>query len=229
MNEEFVWVVMGCFLALVASVWIYGYYYMNIKEETLSDTLKNIKDVFWTNTALGWMWRELFGKKKAKQAPPHFSTGNSNSMYINPQNYLRAKKAAPKGFLTIPKPPPISTYNTSSLNTNLVGKPLVIKNWDRLTGMNIPMPTNSLGMNHYWIVTHAGQTTDGYECILENSGGRFGNSNRAVTFIVYSDMYDSHRVMVKCGGRISTMDIDVFKDPHNMLYTIGNEFQEKFR
>ena len=82
----------------------------------------------------------------------------SNSMYINPQNYITAKKAAPRGFLTIPTPPPISSYNTSSLNTNLVGKPLVIQNWDRLMGMNIPMATNSLGMNHYWVVTHAGQS-----------------------------------------------------------------------
>jgi hypothetical protein len=224
MNEEFVWVVMGCFLALVASIWIYGYYYMNIKEETLSDTLKNIKDVFWTNTAMGWMWRELFGKKKAKQAPPHFSTGNSNSMYINPQNYLRAKKAAPKGFLTIPTPPPISSYNTASLNR--VGKPLVIQNWDRLVGMVFPISINN-GMGN-WIVTRAGQITDGYECMFENGGG-FGTSNKAVTLTVYSDMYDSHRVMVKCGGRMSTMDVETFKDPNNMLYKIAMEFQEKFR
>jgi len=79
-----------------------------------------------------------------------------------------------------------------------------------------------------WIVTHAGQTTDGYECMFENGGG-FSNSNRAVTLTVYNDMYDSHRVMVKCGGRMSTMDIETFKDPNNMLYRIANEFQEKFR
>ena len=168
-------------------------------------------------------------KMAAKQAPPHFSTGNSNSMYINPQNYITAKKAAPKGFLTIPTPPPISSYNTSSLNMgNKIGKPLVIQNWDRLMGMNIPMATNSLGMNHYWVVTHAGQTTDGYECIFENGGG-FGTSNRAVSLTVFSDMYDSHRVLVKCGGRMSTMDVETFKDPNNMLYKIANEFQEKFR
>jgi hypothetical protein len=35
--------------------------------------------------------------------------------------------------------------------------------------------------------------------------------------------------MVKCGGRMSTMDIETFKDPNNMLYRIANEFQEKFR
>jgi hypothetical protein len=226
MNEEFVWVVMGCFLALVASIWIYGYYYMNIKEETLSDTLKNIKDVFWTNTAMGWAWNILFGKKKAKQAPPHFNTMGSSTLYVTPPRTLTAKKAAPRGFLTIPPPPPISSYNTSSLNK--VGKPLVIKNWDRLAGMAIPMLVNMNLGGHNWIVTRAGQITDGYECMFENGGG-FGNSNRAVTLTVYSDMYDSHRVLVKCGGRITTMDVEVFKDPNNMLYRIANEFQEKFR
>jgi len=64
--------------------------------------------------------------------------------------------------------------------------------------------------------------------MFENGGG-FSNSNRAVTLTVYSDIYDSHTVMVKCGGRISTMDIETFKDPNNMLYRIANEFQEKFR
>ena len=79
-----------------------------------------------------------------------------------------------------------------------------------------------------WIVTHAGQSRDGYSCMFENGGG-FGTSNKAVSLNVYSDMYDSHRVLVKCGGRISTMDIETFKDPNNMLYKIANEFQEKFR
>lgn len=165
-------------------------------------------------------------KMAAKHAPPHFSTGNSNSMYINPQNYITANKAAPRGFLTIPPPPPISSYNTSSLNK--VGKPLVIKNWDRLTGMAIPMLVNMNLGGHNWIVTHAGQITDGYECMFENGGG-FGTSNKAVSLTVYNDMYDSHRVLVKCGGRISTMGVDAFKDPNNMLYRIANEFQEKFR
>ena len=153
----------------------------------------------------------------------------SNSMYINPQNYITAKKAAPRGFLTIPTPPPISSYNTSSLNMgNKVGKPLVIKNWDRLAGMVIPMITNPSFNGHNWIVTQAGESRDGYSCLIENGGG-FGTSNKAVSLNVYSDMYDSHRVLVKCGGRISTMDIETFKDPNNMLYKIANEFQEKFR
>ena len=152
----------------------------------------------------------------------------SNSMYINPQNYITAKKAAPRGFLTIPTPPPISSYNTSSLNMgNKVGKPLVIQNWDRLIGMVFPTVISN---NQYgnWIVTHAGESRDGYSCMFENGGG-FGTSNKAVSFTVYSDMYDSNIVLVKCGGRIRAMDIETFKDPNNMLYKIANEFQEKFR
>ena len=153
----------------------------------------------------------------------------SNSMYINPQNYITAKKATPRGFLTIPTPPPISSYNTSSLNMgNKIGKPLVIKNWDRLAGMVIPWITSPNFNGHNWIVTQAGESRDGYSCLIENGGG-FGTSNKAVSLNVYSDMYDSHRVLVKCGGRISTMDIETFKDPNNMLYKIANEFQEKFR
>jgi hypothetical protein len=163
--------------------------------------------ILWDNTMLGWGWKKLFGeKKKAKQAPiPSFGH--------------------------IPPPPAMPTaFNTSSLNVphmNHIGKPLVIKNWDRLIGMIFPISISNSAYGN-WIVTRAGQTTDGYECIFENGGG-FVNSNRAVTFNVYGDMYDSHRVMVKCGGRISTMDIETFKDPNNMLYKIANEFQEKFR
>jgi hypothetical protein len=163
--------------------------------------------ILWDNTMLGWGWKKLFGeKKKAKQAPiPSFGH--------------------------IPPPPAMPTaFNTSSLNVphmNHIGKPLVIKNWDRLIGMIFPISISNSAYGN-WIVTRAGQTTDGYECIFENGGG-FVNSNRAVTFNVYGDMYDSHRVMVKCGGRMSTMDIETFKDPNNMLYKIANEFQEKFR
>ena len=208
---------------------IYATLSTSIRKEDVKEKWEFWKNIFWTNTALGWMWRELFGKKKAKQAPPHFSTGNSNSMYINPQNYITAKKAAPRGFLTIPTPPPISSYNTASLNMgNKIGKPLVIKNWDRLAGMVIPIITNPNFNGHNWIVTQAGESRDGYSCLIENGGG-FGTSNKAVSLNVYNDMYDSHRVLVKCGGRISTMDIDTFKDPNNMLYKIANEFQEKFR
>ena len=149
-------------------------------------------------------------KIAAKQAPP---------------SYNPPPPPARRSSLHIPTPPPISSYNTSSLNK--VGKPLVIQNWDRLIGMVFPTVISN---NQYgnWIVTHAGQSRDGYSCMFENGGG-FGTSNKAVSLNVYSDMYDSHRVLVKCGGRISTMDIETFKDPNNMLYKIANEFQEKFR
>jgi len=141
----------------------------------------------------------------------------------------KAAKHAPYAPPPAPIPQP-TAFNTSSLNVpplNLIGKPLVIQNWDRLIGMIFPISISNSAYGN-WIVVQAGQTTDGYECVFENGGG-FGTSNRAVTFNVYGDMYDSHRVMVKCGGRMSTMDIETFKDPNNMLYRIANEFQEKFR
>ena len=194
-------IVFAMVISGIVGLWIYAY--------IVSD---EVGKILWDNTMLGWGWKKLFGeKKKAKQAPPHFTMG-SNSMYINQ-----------------PLPQP-TAFNTSSLNVphmNHIGKPLVIQNWDRLIGMIFPI---SISNSRYgnWIVTRAGQTTDGYECMFENGGG-FGNSNRAVTFNVYGDMYDSHRVMVKCGGRMSIMDIETFKDPNNMLYRIANEFQEKFR
>ena len=136
-----------------------------------------------------------------------------------------AAKQAPPSYL-IPQP---TAFNTSSnfIKPTPIGKPLVIQNWDRLIGMVFPTVISN---NQYgnWIVTHAGQSRDGYSCMFENGGG-FGTSNKAVSLNVYSDMYDSHRVLVKCGGRMSTMDVETFKDPNNMLYKIANEFQEKFR
>ena len=196
-------IVFAMVMSGIVGLWVYGIIVSD------GDTMRRI---FWDNTAIGWIWREYFSKKKkAKQAPPHFTMG-SNSMYINQ-----------------PLPQP-TAFNTSSLNVphmNHIGKPLVIQNWDRLIGMIFPISISNSAYGN-WIVTRAGQTTDGYECIFENGGG-FGNSNRAVTLTVYNDMYDSHRVLVKCGGRMSTMDIETFKDPNNMLYKIANEFQEKFR
>jgi hypothetical protein len=197
-------IVFAMVISGIVGLWIYAY--------IVSDEVGRI---LWDNTMLGWAWKKLFGeKKKAKQAPPQFTMG-SNTMYINH-----------------PLPQPTS-FNTSSNFTfpiqtgRPIGKPLVIQNWDRLIGMIFPISISNSAYGN-WIVTRAGQTTDGYECIFENGGG-FGNSNRAVTFNVYGDMYDSHRVMVKCGGRMSTMDIETFKDPNNMLYRIANEFNEKFR
>ena len=137
-----------------------------------------------------------------------------------------AAKQAPPSYL-IPQP---TAFNTSSnfIKPTPIGKPLVIKNWDRLAGMVIPIITNPNFNGHNWIVTQAGESRDGYSCLIENGGG-FGTSNKAVSLNVYSDMYDSHRVLVKCGGRITTMDVETFKDPNNMLYKIAMEFQEKFR
>jgi hypothetical protein len=191
-------IVFAMVMSGVLGLWVYGIIV------TDGDTMRRI---FWDNTAIGWIWREYFSKKK------------------------KAKQAPIPSFGHIPPPPVMPTaFNTSSLNVphmNHTGKPLVIQNWDRLIGMIFPISISNSAYGN-WIVTRAGQTTDGYECIFENGGG-FGNSNRAVTFNVYGDMYDSHRVMVKCGGRMSTMDIETFKDPNNMLYRIANEFQEKFR
>ena len=136
-----------------------------------------------------------------------------------------AAKQAPPSYL-IPQP---TAFNTSSnfIKPTPIGKPLVIQNWDRLIGMVFPTVISN---NQYgnWIVTHAGESRDGYSCMFENGGG-FGTSNKAVSLTVFSDMYDSHKVLVKCGGRMRTMDIETFKDPNNMLYKIANEFQEKFR
>jgi hypothetical protein len=190
----------------VFGLWVYGIII------TDGDTMRKI---FWDNTAIGWIWREYFSKKKkVKQAPPQFTMG-SNTMYIN------HPLQQPTAFNT-------SSNFTFPIQTGRpIGKPLVIQNWDRLIGMIFPISISNSAYGN-WIVTRAGQTTDGYECMFENGGG-FGNSNRAVTLTVYSDIYDLNRVMVKCGGRMSTMDIETFKDPNNMLYRIANEFQEKFR
>jgi hypothetical protein len=215
---------LGVLLLLGLSVWVYGWYKSNIESERATETLKNLKDIFWDYTPIGWTCKGIISVIK-------FFVGVQPKMAAKhaPLTYNPPPPPARRSSLHIPTPPPISSYNTSSLNMgNKIGKPLVIKNWDRLAGMVIPMLVNTNFGGHNWIVTRAGQITDGYECMIENSGG-FGTSNRAVTLTVYSDMYDSHRVLVKCGGRISTMDIDVFKDPNNMLYRIANEFQEKFR
>jgi hypothetical protein len=206
-------IVFAMVMSGIVGLWIYAY---------IVSEVGDIRRILWDNTMLAWTVKKLFGeKKKVKQAPINVNP----SWYVPasapppPARRLTAMKAAPKAFST-------SSLNVPSMNH--IGKTLVIQNWDRLAGMMIPMITNPNFNGHNWIVTRAGQTTDGYECMFENSGV-FGNSNRAVTLTVYNDMYDSHRVLVKCGGRMSTMNIDTFKDPNNMLYTIANEFQEKFR
>ena len=208
-------IVFAMVMSGIVGLWIYAY--------IVSDEVGRI---LWDNTMLGWGWKKLFGeKKKAKQAPNNINT----SWYVPPPGIR-------KGMISNTYNPPLpqpTAFNTPSNFTfpiqtgRPIGKPLVIQNWDRLIGMIFPISISNSAYGN-WIVTRAGQTTDGYECMFENGGG-FGNSNRAVTLTVYSDIYDSNRVMVKCGGRMSTMDIETFKDPNNMLYRIANEFQEKFR
>ena len=206
-------IVFAMLMSGIVGLWIYAY--------IVSD-IGSIRRILWDNTMLGWGWKKLFGEtKKAKQAP-----NNINPAWYVPPPGIR------KGMISNTYNPPLpqpTAFNTSSnfIKPNPIGKPLVIQNWDRLIGMIFPISISNSAYGN-WIVTRAGQTTDGYECMFENGGG-FSNSNRAVTLTVYSDIYDLNRVMVKCGGRMSTMDIETFKDPNNMLYRIANEFQEKFR
>jgi hypothetical protein len=153
--------------------------------------------ILWDNTMLGWAWKKLFGeKKKAKQAPiPSFGH--------------------------IPPPPAMPTaFNTSSLNVphmNHTGKPLVIKNWDRLAGM----ATTVFGRR--WFVVQALYVSS-YEFTLQTAG-----MAKSVTFSIYGDMYDSHRVSVYCQGRTEIMDVGICKDPNRLLHEVTYTFNEKFR
>ena len=153
--------------------------------------------ILWDNTMLGWGWKKLFGeKKKAKQAPiPSFGH--------------------------IPPPPAMPTaFNTSSLNVphmNHIGKPLVIKNWDRLAGMA------TMVFGRRWHVVQALYVSS-YEFTLQTAG-----MAKSVTFSIYGDMYDSHRVSVYCQGRTEIMDVDICKDPNRLLHEVTYTFNEKFR
>lgn len=153
--------------------------------------------ILWDDTMLGWGWKKLFGdKKKAKQAPiPSFGH--------------------------IPPPPAMPTaFNTSSLNVphmNHIGKPLVIKNWDRLAGMA------TMVFGRRWIVVQAFYASS-YEFTLQTGG-----MTKSVTFSIYGDMYDSHRVSVYCQGRTEIMDVGICKDPNRLLHEVTYTFNEKFR
>ena len=186
-------IVFAMVMSGVFGLWVYGIII------TDGDTMRRI---FWDNTAIGWIWREYFSKKKkAKQAPPHFTMG-SNSMYINQ-----------------PLPQP-TAFNTSSLNVphmNHTGKPLVIKNWDRLAGMA------TMVFGRRWIVVQAFYASS-YEFTLQTGG-----MTKSVTFSIYGDMYDSHRVSVYCQGRTEIMDVDICKDPNRLLHEVTYTFNEKFR
>jgi hypothetical protein len=186
-------IVFAMVMSGIVGLWIYAYMISD------GDTMRRI---FWDNTAIGWIWREYFSKKKkAKQAPPHFTMG-SNSMYINQ-----------------PLPQP-TAFNTSSLNVphmNHIGKPLVIKNWDRLAGMA------TMVFGRRWIVVQAFYASS-YEFTLQTGG-----MTKSVTFSIYGDMYDSHRVSVYCGGRTEIMDVGICKDPNRLLHEVTYMFNEKFR
>jgi hypothetical protein len=171
----------------IVGLWVYGIIVSD------GDTMRII---FWDNTMLGWGWKKLFGeKKKAKQAPI-------------------------PSFQSIPPPPAMPTaFNTSSLNVphmNHTGKPLVIKNWDRLAGMA------TMVFGRRWIVVQAFYASS-YEFTLQTGG-----MTKSVTFSIYGDMYDSHRVSVYCQGRTEIMDVGICKDPNRLLHEVTYMFNEKF-
>ena len=181
-------IVFAMLMSGIVGLWIYAY--------IVSD-IGSIRRILWDDTMLGWGWKKLFGdKKKAKQAPiPSFGH--------------------------IPPPPAMPTaFNTSSLNVphmNHIGKPLVIKNWDRLAGMT------TMVFGRRWIVVQAFYASS-YEFTLQTGG-----MTKSVTFSIYGDMYDSHRVSVYCQGRTEIMDVGICKDPNRLLHEVTYMFNEKFR
>jgi hypothetical protein len=181
-------IVFALVMSGIVGLWIYAYMISD------GDTMRRI---FWDNTAMGWIWREYFSKKK------------------------KAKQAPIPSFQSIPPPPAMPTaFNTSSLNVphmNHTGKPLVIKNWDRLAGM----ATTVFGRR--WFVVQALYVSS-YEFTLQTGG-----MTKSVTFSIYGDMYDSHRVSVYCEGRTEIMDVGVCKDPNRLLHEVTYTFNEKFR
>jgi hypothetical protein len=131
----------------------------------------------------------------------------------------KAAKHAPYVPPSTPLPQP-TAFNTSSLNVphmNHIGKPLVIKNWDRLAGMA------TMVFGRRWIVVQAFYASS-YEFTLQTGG-----MTKSVTFSIYGDMYDSHRVSVYCQGRTEIMDVDICKDPNRLLHEVTYTFNEKFR
>jgi hypothetical protein len=138
-----------------------------------------------------------------------------NNVEVQPK---KAAKHAPYAPST-PLPQP-TAFNTSSLNVppvNNIGKPLTIQNWDRLTGMMVMV------LGRRWIVTRAMHTLYGYECVFETAG-----IAHTINIHIYGDMYDSHRVSVFCKGKVALIDVNVCKDPNNLLHSIAVEFTDKF-
>ena len=194
-------IVFALVMSGILGLWVYGIII------TDGDTMRRI---FWDNTAIGWVWREYFSKKKkAKQAPINVNPAWYVPPPPPPARRLTAMKAAPKGF------------STSSLNVpplNHIGKPLVIQNWDRIAGMA------TMVFGRRWFVVVALHTSNGYECTLQTGG-----MTKSVTFYIYDTMYDSHRVSVYCGGRTEIMDVGICKDPNRLLHELTYMFNEKFR
>jgi len=178
-------IVFAMVISGIVGLWIYAY--------IVSDEVGRI---LWDNTAIGWIWREYFSKKK------------------------KAKQAPIPSFGHIPPPPAMPTaFNTSSnfIKPNPIGKPLVIKNWDRLAGMA------TMVFGRRWIVVQAFYASS-YEFTLQTGG-----MTKSVTFSIYGDMYDSHRVSVYCQGRTEIMDVGICKDPNRLLHEVTYTFNEKFR
>jgi hypothetical protein len=192
-------IVFAMVMSGVFGLWVYGIII------TDGDTIRHL---LWDNTMLGWGWKKLFGeKKKAKQAPINVNPAWYVPAPPPPARRLTAMKAAPKGF------------NTSSLNVphmNHTGKPLVIKNWDKLTGMTVMV------YGRRWYVV-AALYLSSYEFTLQTGG-----MTKSVTFSIYGDMYDSHRVSVYCQGRTEIMDVGICKDPNRLLHEVTYMFNEKF-
>jgi len=140
---------------------------------------------------------------------------------VQPKKAAKHAPYAPSWYVPPPAPIPQPTaFNTSSLNVppvNNIGKPLVIQNWDRLTGMMVNV------LSRRWIVTQAMHTLSGYECVLQTAG-----IAHTINVCIYGDMYDSHRVSVFCKGKIAHIDIGVCKDPNALLHSIAVEFTDKF-
>jgi hypothetical protein len=132
----------------------------------------------------------------------------------------KAKQAPIPSFGHIPPPPAMPTsFNTSSLNVphmNHTGKPLVIQNWDRLIGMTVMV------YGRRWYVV-AALYLSSYEFTLQTGG-----MTKSITFSIYGDMYDSHRVSVYCQGRTEIMDVGICKDPNRLLHEVTYMFNEKF-
>jgi hypothetical protein len=191
--------------------WLVSYLKVNYNEDWFKNL--NLKKHLWDNTPMGWMWKRLFGEKKKAKQPGNTYVYNTSNLYASipppppkPRNILSANNLSP--------------YNTSSLNVPPIvniGKPLVIKNWDRLTGMNMGV----LGRN--WLVVQAMHTLSGYEAVLACR-----STNHTITFCIYENMYDSHRVSVFCKGSIIHLPVNVCKDPKILLEHISFEFANKF-